>query len=429
MAVDSILKNSFPGTAILIKLAMKRRDQSLTKQIARREEGFSLYFAGANKERGPKGTRQTADFRQPNSSVKSKRVFTRTQPISVPHSTPIDPPLNKWKLRIREPDANADEKSVPEIKVIPQMESKPEEVKVISEDKLKVPETVIEPPKNKPEKTSTSENHQSRISFISKHLALLEQNDTLLDQVVSFLELQLSKNVKESEVQEQTPETKMMTEASGSETKPKQSSPKKISAIIDEWDTYGSTYEPQPSQPIQQPKSQLSAILSLASIEDQELRMGSKGSQQKHDSEDQKINDFCCTSVESLSNVRLSANKRSERKTRRNHDYFHDENISPNNELRSITEGSRFNSAKSGDNMVKRHFRIRGVNSGNIKDNSENVPEYTELHHQKTASVLRYYEGQENDFSKINQNDSEGLHFPKEGLRPVVVNKLRPPRY
>ncbi len=127
------------------------------KQIARREEGFSLYFAGANKERGPKAPRQTVDFRQPQSSVKTKRMFVRTQPISVPHSEPKDnPPLNKWQMRIREPASSQTESSVPDVKVVPPVETKSIEAEVPVDNKPLIGETASGAFKNHSETKSVS---------------------------------------------------------------------------------------------------------------------------------------------------------------------------------------------------------------------------------------------------------------------------------
>ncbi len=222
----------------------------------------------------------------------------------------------------------------------------------------------------------------------------------------------------------------MMTDEANSEAKPRHTSPKKISAIIDEWDTYGSTYEPNRTHQIQPPKSQLSAILSLASIEDQEIRLGSKDSQKKNESDGQNANEFCCTSIESFSNIGLSAKKGSERKPRPEHTYFNDENEAYNYQPTDAAEFPPLNSVNDAENNHRRQFRIRGVHSGNLKAFADTSPEFAEQSYKKTVSVLRYNLDQENDSNKLNHhNESKPLHFPKEGLRPVVVSKLKPPRY
>jgi hypothetical protein len=78
---------------------MKRKEQSLTRKIVRREEGFSLYFAGANRERGPKQLKANIDTRQQN-SVSSKRLVTRTKLTGVSSVVNNEPIPNKWKQRI-----------------------------------------------------------------------------------------------------------------------------------------------------------------------------------------------------------------------------------------------------------------------------------------------------------------------------------------
>ena len=75
---------------------MKRRETSIKKILSTREEGFNVYFAGANRERGPRAPK--ADFNLKTAS-RPRRFLSKTQTVSLDQDTRVTRP-NKWQLRI-----------------------------------------------------------------------------------------------------------------------------------------------------------------------------------------------------------------------------------------------------------------------------------------------------------------------------------------
>ncbi len=215
---------------------------------------------------------------------------------------------------------------------------------------------------------------------------------------------------------EMTPETKAETNSIIKSSEKFEPHSKKISAIIDEWDTFGSTYDPLKRNEFK--KSQLSAIVSLASIEDRENGSHFRSIDNK-DIQSKQINEFCCTSIESFSNVKLSAKKESARKNYFKNARSNDENEESTNQLKSELRNA-YSSNSGGEFGPKRNFRIREVQSGHGKLFSEIVVEdYESSRHLRKQSKLNKqpYGKATNDVEMIQEE------FKKKDLGPVITNR------
>ena len=137
---------------------------------------------------------------------------------------------------------------------------------------------------------------------------------------------------------------------------PSQRTPKRLAAIIDEWDTVGSTYYPKPQTHEQ--KAQLSAIQSLASFEDKENVSVLKNEvlvSKKQSSEN--LNSINCTSLEAITIANKSAQYKSNEVLV---DLNNNKSGSHNNKEDHKIE---FPFAE----VSKRNFRIRGASQSGSK--------------------------------------------------------------